>query len=523
MAPSWTRRRSPIDRPPSARILTFSLLLLTYVVISLFMIRPVAGAAEGRQYAQLAGVLDTRTQFSDGIYSIDGLAKMAEERGIQILFINDHDKIALSYGLPPLPNIINKTVAMNSILKGKAADYLQAIRQTEERYKNVIIIPGTESAAFYYWTGNPFNKNLTAHNHERRLLTVGLAKADDYRRLPVVHNTGPLNMELLPNVVPFLAAFVLASVMIIWRGWMRITGIVLAFIALLFMIDNHPFRASVFDPFHGDQGVMPYQRLIDYVESRGGFTFWNYPETQSGVRRLGPIHVSTKPYPEMLLATQGYTGFAALYGDAVTITEPGNTWDVAIREYCRGYRQRPPWGVATADYHKEGESNEKFGNYQTVFLVRERTKAGVLQAMKAGRMYARQGNFPNLPRLDEFSVSDATGQHQAIMGEAIKINGHPRICIRISSDTTVTNASSPEQKKAIIPGAAATQGVQTVKVRLIRSGALVSEFSGPLPLTVNYEDLYFQPGEKIYYRIDMAGMGKIVANPVFVAFLGEKS
>ncbi len=542
-APKRTRSRRTTAGPPTGRSRTLSLSLLIFFMLSFLISSPSAGtagsagAASATRYEQLAGVLDTRTQFSDGIYSIDGLAKMAEERSVQVLFINDHDKLALSYGLPPFPNLINKTVELNSILKGKPVDYLQAVSQAQERYKHIIIIPGSESAPFYYWTGNPFRKNLTAHDHERRILTVGLAKADDYRRLPVIHNTGPFNMDLLPGVAPFIIALFLAAVMILWRGWMRIAGIALAVVALLYIVDNHPFRATVFDPFHGDQGARPYQRLIDYVSSRDGLTFWNYPETRSGVRRLGPIHVSTKPYPEMLLATQGYTGFSALYGDNITITEPGNIWDAALKEHCRGYRHRPPWGVGTADYHKEGESGEKFGNYQTVFLVREKTGAAVLQAMRNGRMYARQGNFPKLPRLDEFTVSDAAGEQRGEMGDTIKMGGNPHIHIRISAAPPATpepsarpgtpvppeSSTSPApQESSIPPGTPSPQGTPAVKVRLIRNGSLIAEANGPLPLTFNYEDKYYQPGENIYYRMDMEGMGKIVANPIFVAFTGAK-
>jgi len=41
-------------------------------------------------------------------------------------------------------------------------------------------------------------------------------------------------------------------------------------------------------------------------------------------------------------------------------------------------------------------------------------------------------------------------------------------------------------------------------------------------LTFKYEDKYFQPGEKIFYRMDMEGMGKIVANPIFIVFTQAK-
>ena len=488
----------------------------------------------GADYEQMAGVLDTRSTFSDGIYSIEGLAKMARERGIHVLFINDHDKTALSYGIPPLPNILNKTVETNSILQRNPEDYLQAIRLAESSYKDVIIIPGTESAPFYFWTGSFLKNNLTAHNHERRILTVGLDKADHYRHMPVLHNVGSFNSELLPQVIPFIASFLLAAIMIVWRGWFRITGVILAIISLLFIIDNHPFRASSYDPFHGNQGVAPYQALIDYVNARGGMTFWNYPETQSGVRKLGPIHVNTKPYPEILLESRAYTGFAALYGDNITITEPGNLWDITLKEYCKGYRMWPPWGVAIADYHKEGESGEKFGNYQTVFLVKENTKAAVLKAMEIGKMYARQGSFPKLPRLDEFSLSSTDGRKRGISGDDILIKGNPRIRIVISASsmmpataTTATQTITPIAATASIKSTrpatstsppTATPSDAPVKVRLIRNGEMIHTFTGPLPLTIDYEDPYQSRGEKIFYRLDMTGAGKIVSNPIFVSF-----
>ena len=501
------------------------------------------GKIWGAEYQQLAGVLDVRSSFSDGTYSIEGLAKMARERGIQVLFINDHDKTALSYGLPPFPNIINKTVEMNSILKRDPEEYLESIRQAQRGYKDVIIIPGTESAPFYYWTGNPLKNNLIAHDHERRILTVGLDKADDYRKMPVVHNAGPFNMNLLTRVIPFIVSFLFAAIMIFWRGWFRITGIILSIISLLFIIDNHPFRTSPFDPYHGKKGLAPYQGLIDYVNARGGMTFWNYPETQSGVRKLGPIHVSTRPYPEVIIESRDYTGFAALYGDTSTITEPGSLWDKTLREYCKGYRMWPPWGVATADYHKERESGEKFGNYQTVFWVKENTRAAVLKAMQTGKMYARSGSFPNLLRLDEFSVSSADGLKRGISGDDIMIKGNPRIRIVISAATmipasaaktaaaataatssTATVAAKMTTKSTIPTTAAATPPLGTtppsasVKVRLIRNGAMIQTFTGLLPLTIDYEDPNQPQKEKIFYRLDVEGAGKIISNPIFVGF-----
>jgi hypothetical protein len=72
------------------------------------------------------------------------------------------------------------------------------------------------------------------------------------------------------------------------------------------------------------------------------------------------------------------------------------------------------------------------------------------------------------------------------------------------------------------PGTPLPPATPTVKLRLIRNGSVIAETTGPLPLTFTHEDKYFQPGERLYYRMDMEGYGKIVANPIFVTFTGAK-
>jgi hypothetical protein len=422
---------------PAFSALLFLLGFLPCIAGGLIAPHYASGGAPPVSYKQAPAVIDTRTTFSDGAYDPETLVRMALERGIKILFLNDHDRMAIEYGLPPFRSILKKKVELNSINKMGADRYLAEVKRIRENYPGMVIIPGAESAPFYYWTGNPLRGNLTAHDHERRILTVGLEKAEDYKTIPL------------------------------------------------------------FDPYHGPRGAAPYQHFIDDVNKKGGLTFWNYPETRSGVRRLGPIYLNTPPYPQVLLETYNYTGFAALYGDNITATQPGGLWDKALVEYCGGFRKSPPWGIATSDYHEEGESGQKLGDFQTVFLLLEHSEAAVLDALKKGRIYARRGKFPRMPGLDEFTVSDsAVGVvHTAVSGETINVKGNPRIKIVISGRTDS-------------PG--------TVRVRLIRSGELIEVFSGKLPLTIDYVDSMVKPRGKIYYRVDMKGGGTIVSNPIFV-------
>jgi hypothetical protein len=502
--------RALIDGLPSCSRLTHKykirsiFLIVSTIFIYHFFAPPAPTDAQtpAAAYEQMPALMDLRTTFSDGDYDPEALVQMAIRKGFSIIFLNDHDRVVMEYGLPPFRNIARKRVELNSINKSGADRYLRIIAGLRKLYPNVILIPGTESTPFYYWTGSPFTGSLTANDHERRILTVGLEKTEDYETLPILHNglSGSHIRAVLPALASFVLCFLIALYFLLRRGWWRISGIVLAILSAGFFINTVFARPSPFDAYHGKQGAAPYQLFIDAVGQKGGLTFWNYPETQSGVKKLGPIQVRTLPYPHMLLETKNYTGFAAIYGDTTTITEPGNVWDTALQEYCSGYRERPPWGIATADFHKEGGSGQKLGDFQTVLWLHEKSSQSVMAALKSGKMYACQGSYPRVPRLDEFSISASEPQTapRMISGEEIALNRNPRIRITVS-------------------GGDAGAGKE-VRVRLIRSGSLIQIFKGILPLVIDYTDSVEMPGEKIYYRMDMTGYGTIVSNPIFVKF-----
>ncbi len=481
------------------RLFLFKRILIVSWLAIVFSL-PLSSKASCEDYLQVAGLIDLRTTFSDGKLDPESLVKLARERGFHIVCINDHDRLAMEYGLFPLRNILKKRVELNSINLVGAEKYLKNIRRLREVYPDMIIIPGSETAPFYYWSGSCFSGDLTANNHEKRILTIGMERAEDYTNLPIVHNGFSLRYTnvFLPFTLFFFVPFVIGLVLLRWKKSWRIAGLVISGLSLLFMINTAPFRSSPFDQYHGDQGIAPYQLVIDYVDSRGGVTFWNYPETRSGVRKMGPIFLQTSPYPQVLNQSSGYTGFAALYGDNITATEPGHEWDRALMEYCRGRRKRPVWGISTADFHSEGSTGEKLANFPTIFLVHKKTREEVLFAMRGGKMYACRGKYPQCMMLDEFSVSSSMDELIGISGDEINLTGNPRVRISLFS-------KKPCDK--------------IVSVRLIRSGRLVKTIEGKLPMEIHYEDKYSRPGEKIYYRVDASGCGKLVTNPVFVTFM----
>ncbi|MFQ6083742.1 MAG: hypothetical protein ACE5WD_10320 [Candidatus Aminicenantia bacterium] len=479
-------------------------LILILASIGLFINR--YGLAD--EYIQVPGLIDLRTNFSDGTHSLEYLIRLAKKRGFNVLFINDHDRIVLEYGIRPFQNILKKKVEKPSINKGGPENYLNMIKLASKKYPEMILIPGAESAPFYYWKGSYFKRNLTVCDWERHLLIVGLEKPEDYKKLPILHNGYSTKYTLSSISASLFFLFIpliLGLYMIKRTGIIRYSGIIILVFCLLLLINNHPFKSSPYDQYHGDQEISPYQLLIDYANSRGGMVFWNHPETKSGQGKLGPIFRDTPPYPQVLIESKNYTGFAALYGDSITITEPGNIWDQVLIEYCMGKRTKPVWGISSADFHKEGAAGEKLGNFPTIFLVKNKTKKDILDALKKGRMYACRGDvdFPRLI-LEDFSISDSETSLKGIMGEEIFSEGYPRINILIPP-------ISSEKENSIT-------------VRLIRYGKLLKTFSGETPLNINFQDEFFEPGKKIYYRLDITAKKgrKLISNPIFVKFQALK-
>jgi hypothetical protein len=451
------------------------------------------------EYRQISAAIDLRTVFSDGDLTVEGLVRLARERGFTAVFFTDHDRLAMEYGLFPLRHLIKKHKSLNSIHRIGAGAYLSAIREAAKRHPDMVLIAGCESAPYYYWSGSYFSGDLTAHDHEKRLLALGLDRAEEYENMPVVHNGFSLRYigTVAPRLLLFAGAFVIGVVMLRERRrLLRLSGIFLCAAAILLGFNTMPFRSSPFDPYMGDQGIAPYQLYIDYVTSLGGMVFWNYPETHSGVRTMGPIRLNTLPYPRVLEDAVGYTGFAAVYGDTITVTEPGREWDRVLLAYCRGKRKQPVWGISTADYHSERGAAGRLGNFPTVLLVEKTTPKDVLQAMHDGRMYAVQGRYPQQMVLEEFSVSGKRQGEKAMLGQEIDLEAAPEIRFSVSAKVPT---------------------VSPVKVRLIRGGDVIGAFEAKLPFRSTLVDENGPIGAKTYYRLDVRGKaGILVSNPIFV-------
>ena len=118
-----------------------------------------------------------------------------------------------------------------------AAKYLRAIRKARQKYPEMIIIPGSEANPFYYWTGSYFKKTLTAHDYERRILTIGMEEPKDYENLPVLHNGNSLRhiKRHIPGLLPIFGSLLIGLILMVWRGFSRFFGIVIVGFSLVFL------------------------------------------------------------------------------------------------------------------------------------------------------------------------------------------------------------------------------------------------------------------------------------------------
>jgi len=120
-------------------------------------------------------------------------------------------------------------------------------------------------------------------------------------------------------------------------------------------------------------------------------------------------------------------------------------------------------------------------------------------------MYAAMGSANELS-LNSFVVEDVDSGKLAFMGDEITITGRPRIRIVVTVD--YSRKSSEYEDRGF-------------NIDLIRNGTVIKTFEADGSIDIAYDDDYYNPNEKIYYRlaIDTSYLFRgIVTNPIFVQF-----
>jgi hypothetical protein len=100
------------------------------------------------------------------------------------------------------------------------------------------------------------------------------------------------------------------------------------------------------------------------------------------------------------------------------------------------------------------------------------------------------------------------------MGDEITITGRPRIRIVVTAN--VSDESSPPERSR-----AGEYKERNFNIDLIRNGTVIKTFEADGSVDIAYDDDYYNPNEKIYYRlaIDTSYLFRgIITNPIFVQF-----
>ncbi|MFQ5658737.1 MAG: hypothetical protein ACE5G5_14435, partial [Candidatus Methylomirabilales bacterium] len=478
----------------------------------LFVIFVLLGEAEGA-FLQVKGAFHVHTSFSTGALSLEEVVEEARMEGIDSVIFSENFVLRYEYGLFPFRGLVKKVVEEPSVRRRGVGRWLESIEAAQARFPDVILIPGVEVVPYYYWTGSLFRGDLTMWDAQKNVLAVGLDQAEDYLEIPAIGNGRVLSVRL-PHLLKSVLGLGLVGLGVLLvrkereqkirlkrflvkvRKRHRVPGWLALGFGALFLVEG--FTGSGLDPYRGDLGIKPYQRVIDSVEANGGMAFWSFPEARdfrkTAFGPLGTVTIQTTPHPEVLLESHGYTGFGALYPDNVTFTDPGGEWDQLLLEYTQGQRQHPAWGIGELGYHGPPK---RLGEALTVFLVSQRSREAILEALKLGRFYGVKPKPDYRLVLEDFSIGQYGGKELIPMGGELAAEGKGPLSIRLRIGTS---------DRREVPFA----------LRLIRSGRLLRVIEGRTPFSDTLGVAPPHRGMREFFRIELVKPHRLLSNPIFV-------
>ena len=475
---------------------------------------PMVSAAEQRVPLRVA--IHVHSTASTGTLSLEALAVRAEQQGLDAIVLSDNFSLEYEYGLQPLTGLLKKTISFPSILSYGVERYLDEIQSVQARHPQLVIVPGVEVAPYYYWTGSLWRGDLTMHDAQRNLLVLGLTRAEDYRALPARGNPASLTVEAgsLANAAPLLLVI---PALFLWTprrpladGWRepvsaarRMGAACCLVLAVATFVNAWPIGTPPFSSYESQLGYRPYQALLDVANQRGAVAVWSMTEARDLQTHtfgpLGTVTVRTDAHPEALALTSGYAGFGGVYQDTRTVTAAGGLWDQVIQA-CRERAQfAVPAMIGEIAFHGLADKGKDLDRVVTTVFAKERSVAGVLDAIRSGHAYAAaEGDHRVMLTLDEFSLGCDCERPSVGIGEHVVLSSgaHAVATVRLSA----------RDGKA-----------HPVTLRLIRSGEIIGMTKAETPVQYQLADTKPVPDAGAYYRLEVVGQsGELLTNPIYV-------
>ena len=506
------------------------------------------------EYIKLNAAIHCDTQISGGKYSPEELAVFFEEQNLDVAFITDHDHVSAEYGFFPFRNVFKYRHHRPSIYTYGEGNYFNKINSINKQYPNIFVFPGIEAVPFYHWEGSLLQKNLRLKNWHRHLLVLGLNRAEDIEVLPSLINKQYSRysaLKILAGIISFLGLIycvltylkilntrkspnsvqpnlhmvknrtektvitknghVIEQMQNVLPYSYKISNypslkkqgnrgkktllIIGFFVCVLVIINSYPFKVQKYSQYDIDYGAQPYQDLIDYVNKKNGLIFWAHPEAtfQSNVWK---IEMDTPAYPELLLQTFNYTGFAIFWEGMKKVGCPGGIWDMVLNQYCTGHREKPVWAIGELDF-EDSKDPKLLREALTPLWVQNKSEVAILNALKKGRMYATRNFAGDFIQVEKFSIGDKGRSAFAISGEKLVFQIAPTMNI---SFTISQNGA--------------------YRLELIRNGDIIQNFerSESGEWRIQFSDNEVPLKRKSYYRFLLYrnNWPVLASNPIFV-------
>lgn len=464
----------------------------TFLIPVFFLLCLNLCVAEEKELKHYKALIHIHTNYSCGKSSILDYYRFASENDIQILIFCDHLKTEFEYGIKPFDNTLSIKKKFNSLDANNIKKYLEEIRFANLHYSGRVIgIDGVEITPHYYIEGSYWGGDLTVYDARKHILAIGLNDGNVYTKLLSSLNSTKIDTWtiIFAVIAIFFTLFVCVA---IFRNAKRKKILLLIALTLLcafiFLgITNGFFREKRRSQ---DFTYDSFTKIEKFANSQGGLIFWAHPDAllSSKGDTTHPVTEKTSPYPESLLLTENYVGFAGVYGDATYITNLHNLWDKMLLEYCNRNLKNPPFIYSEPDLRSVPEKDGQ--NFITVILSNNLDKKSILDSIKKGRMYATAGGGIQ-PTLNFYLTGDDSTKY---------FSGDTAICKKYPSVVVTLHGNIDDE----------------FLIYLICDDKIVETSSGKPPLILGWSKPLTKG--RHYFRTEVVSLKSvsIKSNPIFV-------